>query len=193
MTLHIQFVTLGMMYAGGLALGGLYDVYRVLSGQLKVRAWLRAVLDLLYWLIGTLLVFALLYESNWGEVRPFIFLGLGIGITFYFLVFSRTMIRVIRFTIRAVLAAIRFGKRTVQLLIIKPARVMYRIVVIFLGFLAATAIFLYKIVLQLLYPVWKLLLWLLKPFGRWIRFRVSVPAWVLKTGQSIAAWLRRLF
>ncbi|CAG7656353.1 spore cortex biosynthesis protein YabQ [Paenibacillus allorhizosphaerae] len=191
MTLQIQFVTMGMMYAGGLALGGLFDVYRVLSGQLRVPLWLKAVLDLLYWFVGTIIVFKLLYESNWGEVRFYIFVGLIAGILFYFWLFSRPVIRVIQFMIRMVLATIRIGKRMIELFIIKPVIMLYRLIVIILGFLCATAIFLYKIMLQLCYPVWKLLLWMVRPLGRYIR--IPVPDWVKKLGRSIAAWIRRLF
>ncbi|AEI46077.1 spore cortex biosynthesis protein YabQ [Paenibacillus mucilaginosus] len=193
MTLSVQFLTMGMMYAGGLALGGLYDLYRVLSGQLKVPSWLRAALDLLYWFIGTLVVFALLYRSNWGEVRPFIFLGLAIGILFYFLVFSRPVIRVIVFTIRAVVTAARIGRRMIDLFIIRPAIGLYRLVLIILGFLLATAIFIYKIVLQLLYPAWRLLLWLFRPLGRWMRLHVAVPAGMKTIGQKLKALFRKLF
>lgn len=191
MTLQIQFVTLGMMSAGGLALGVLFDLYRVLAGQLKVPSWLKAVLDLLYWFIGTLIVFRLLYESNWGEVRPFIFLGLGIGVTVYFLMFSRSVIWVIRFMIRIVLAAIRIGQRMIELFIIKPVIGLYRLLMIFLGFLLAVAIFLYKIMIQLCYPMWKLLLWLVRPLGRWIRDRIAVPAWMKHIVATVAAWLKR--
>lgn len=191
MTLQIQFVTLGMMCAGGLSLGGLFDLYRVLSGQLKVPVWLKAVLDLVYWFVGTLIVFKLLYESNWGEVRPFIFLGLGIGIILYFLLFSRTVIRVIKFMIRVVVATARMVQRTFMLLVVKPIIGLFRLTVIIFGFLLATAIFLYKIVLQLIYPVWKLLLWLIRPLGRWIQ--IPVPAWVKNTGQSVANFVRRFF
>lgn len=180
-----------MMCAGGLSLGGLFDVYRVLSGQLKAPAWLKAVLDLAYWFIGTLIVFKLLYESNWGEVRPFIFLGLGIGIIIYFLLFSRTVIRVIKFTIRVVVATARIVRSMFMLLVVKPLIGLYRLTVIILGFLLATAIFLYKIMLQLVYPVWKMLLWLFRPLGRWIRF--PLPAWVKTTGQSVANFVRRFF
>ncbi|GCL74549.1 spore cortex biosynthesis protein YabQ [Paenibacillus naphthalenovorans] len=191
MTLQIQFVTLGMMSAGGLALGVLFDMYRVLAGQLKVPSWMKAVLDLLYWFIGTLIVFRLLYESNWGEVRPFIFLGLGIGIVLYFLVFSRAVIWVIRLLIRIVLAAVRIGKQLIRVFIVKPAIGLYRFLIIFLGFLLAVAIFLYKTVIQLCYPVWKLLVWLVRPIGRWIRARIPVPAWMKQMITTVAAWLQK--
>ncbi|UUZ82171.1 spore cortex biosynthesis protein YabQ [Paenibacillus sp. P26] len=176
---------------GGLALGVLFDLYRVLSGQLKVPLWLKGLCDLLYWLIGTLVVFKLLYESNGGEVRPFIFLGLGIGIILYFLLFSRPVIRLIVLIIRIFVTIVRIGKRMIELFLIKPVIWLYRFTIIFLGFLSATAIFLFKIMLQLCYPVWKLLLWLVKPITR--RLRIPIPAWMKKTGQSIAGWFRRFF
>ncbi|WP_159888033.1 spore cortex biosynthesis protein YabQ [Paenibacillus puerhi] len=191
MTLHVQFVTLGMMCAGGLSLGGLFDVYRVLAGQLKIPGWVKSVLDLVYWFVGTLLVFALLYESNWGEVRPFIFLGLGIGIIFYFLLFSRPTVWVIKLIIRVIVGTVRFLRRMVVILIFKPVVILYRVLVIILGFLLATAMFLYKIVIQLCHPVWKLLMWLLRPLGKWIRF--PVPAWMKKSGQSVANFVRWFF
>ncbi|MEK8133011.1 spore cortex biosynthesis protein YabQ [Paenibacillus filicis] len=191
MTLNVQFLTLGMMCAGGLSLGGLFDVYRVLAGQLKMPGWVKSVLDLVYWFAGTLLVFAMLYESNWGEVRPFIFLGLGIGIVLYFLLFSRPVIWVIRFIIRVVVGTALFIRRMVILLIIKPVVALYRVFVIILGFLLATAMFLYRIVIQLCHPVWKLLVWLLRPLGKWIRF--PIPVWMQKTGQSVANLVRRFF
>lgn len=189
MTLQVQFVTMGMMLLGGLSLGGLFDLYRVLAGQLRAPRYAYYLLDIVFWLLGTVLIFKLLYMSNLGQVRMFIFIGLLVGVGVYFLLFSKTVIQIILWMIRVVRMTIRIGKKMIQLFIVTPIVWLYRATVIFLGFLLAIAIFLYKVMLQLLYPVWRLLLWLIKPLGRWIR----VPAWVNKTGQSIAAWFRRLF
>jgi spore cortex biosynthesis protein YabQ len=191
-TLDVQFLTLGTMFAGGLLLGTLFDLYRVLAGQLKVPLWLKAPLDLLYWLAGTILVFLLLYESNHGEVRPFVFLAIGIGICFYFGLLSRTVIRIILWLIRAVIAIYRFLLRMIDILIVTPVIWLYRVFVIFLGFLSALAIFLYKLMLQLLYPMWKLLLWLTKPIWRSLR-SIPIPAWMKRTGQVLTAGWRWLF
>lgn len=172
-------------------LGTLYDLYRVLAGQLKVPLWLKAPLDLLYWLIGTVVVFYLLYESNQGEVRPFVFLAIGIGICFYFGLLSRIVIRIFLWLIRAVISTYRFVLRMIDVLIVTPIVWLYRVFVIFLGFLSAMAIFLYKVVLQLLYPAWKLLLWLVRPLWRALR-GIPVPAWMKRTGHAFSAlwgWL----
>lgn len=189
MTLHTQFVTMGMMLLGGLSLGGLFDLYRVLASQLKAPRYAYYLLDLVFWLIGTLLVFKLLYASNLGEVRMFIFFGILIGIAAYFLMFSRTVIQCILWMIRFVKALIRIGKRTIEIFIITPILWLYKVVILFLGFLLAIAIFLYKIMLQLLYPVWKLIIWLTMPLIRRIRF----PSWINNSGRALSSFIRRLF
>jgi spore cortex biosynthesis protein YabQ len=188
-TLEVQFATMGMMMLGGLSLGGLYDLYRVLAGQLRAPRYAYYLLDLFFWLIGTLLVFKLLYESNLGQVRMFIFIGLFCGIAIYFMLFSRSVIRLIIWVISVVQAMVRIGKRMIELLIVKPVVFFYKVFVIFLGFLAALAIFVYKIMVQLIYPVCKLVLWLTKP----LRQRWAVPGWINKTAQRISSFIRRLF
>ncbi|GAA4869941.1 hypothetical protein GCM10023310_57040 [Paenibacillus vulneris] len=189
MTLQVQFVTMGMMLLGGLSLGGLFDLYRVLAGQLRAPRYAYYLLDIFFWCIGTLLIFKLLYMSNLGQVRMFIFIGLLVGVGIYFLLFSRTVIRVIMWMIRLVQATIRLGIRLFRVFIIIPSIWLYRATVVFLGFLLAIAIFLYKVMLQLLYPMWKLLLWLVRPLGKWFR----MPTWVNQAGRSIASFFRRFF
>lgn len=189
MTLQVQFVTLGMMFLGGLSLGGLFDLYRVLASQLKAPRYAYYLLDIFFWIAGTLLVFKLLYESNLGQVRMFIFIGLLAGVLLYFLFFSPVVIQIILWMIRFTKATIRVIKKTVEIFIITPVIWLYRATVVFLGFLLAIAIFLYKVMLQLLYPVWKLLIWLVRPLVR----RLRIPSWMKKSGQSIAAFIRRLF
>lgn len=164
-------------------------MYRVLASQLKAPRYAYYLLDLVFWLIGTLLVFKLLYASNLGQVRMFIFVGLLLGIAVYFMLFSRAVVQMILWMIRFVRALIRIGKRTIEILIIKPIVWMYRATIIILGFLLAIAIFLYKIMLQLLYPVWKLLWWLSKPLIR----RIHIPSWINKSGQAVSSFIRRLF
>nr|WP_275984053.1 spore cortex biosynthesis protein YabQ [Paenibacillus hamazuiensis] len=187
--MEVQFVTLGMMFLGGLALGVLYDLYRVLSDRLNVPNWVLAILDIVYWLVGTVLVFRLLYASNHGQVRIFIFIGLVIGILFYFSFLSRMTIRFICFMIKVVQAAIRIGKRTIDIFIVTPILFLYRCVIILFGFLMALAIFLYKFVLQLLYPFWRLFAWLAKPLIRWVKSW----RWLQAVIRTLGAWWRRWF
>lgn len=186
MTLDVQFLTIFMMFCSGVALGVLFDVLRVLSGKLRLPRWSMPVVDIFYWIVATILVFRLLLYSNEGQIRVFVFLGIGIGICFYFAFISVWTIRLTLLVIRIVVWLYRFICKTVNLLVIKPLIGLYRLVVLILGFLLAVAIFLYKIVLKLLYPFWRLILWLVKPLRKY----VVLPPWLGCVFAKLAAFFR---
>jgi spore cortex biosynthesis protein YabQ len=185
-TLHAQFVTLFMMFSSGLALGVLFDMFRVLFGKFK---FLVPLLDILYWIVATILVFWLLLYSNEGQLRVFIFLGIGIGICFYFALLSRATIWLIKLFIRIVLVMFQFLRNVVEIIIIKPLVGIYRLVLLILGFLLALAVFLYKLVLQLFYPMWRLFHWAIRP----LRNLRIFPPWLTGIPKRIWLFFRRLF
>ncbi|SDO93508.1 spore cortex biosynthesis protein YabQ [Paenibacillus sp. yr247] len=189
MTLNVQFHTIFMMFLSGIAIGTIFDVFRVLSGKLRLPRWTIPLVDIVYWIVATILVFRLLIYSNEGQVRVFIFLGMGIGICFYFAFLSKWVIRLTLLLIRVTIAIYRFFAKTVELVIIKPIIGLYRLTVIILGFLLAVAIFLYRIVLQLLYPMWRLLLWMTRPVHKYF----VIPVWLKKLKSKIITIYRRLF
>lgn len=88
-----QWSAIGAMILCGLAMGTAFDVFRVASHRFHVARWLLPGLDVVYWAAATFLVFSLLLDSNHGEVRMYVFLGLGIGVTGYFGLFSGTVMK----------------------------------------------------------------------------------------------------
>ncbi|MFC4600585.1 spore cortex biosynthesis protein YabQ [Cohnella hongkongensis] len=88
-----QGMTIATMMLCGLAMGLAFDVYRVASHRFHVARWLLPALDAAYWAAATLGVFAVLLAVNQGEVRMYVFLGLGIGVTGYFGLLSPWMVR----------------------------------------------------------------------------------------------------
>ncbi|KRE95870.1 spore cortex biosynthesis protein YabQ [Paenibacillus sp. Soil766] len=189
MTLHVQFQTIFMMFLSGICIGALFDIFHVLSGKLRLPRWTIPIVDSIYWIVAIILVFKMLIYSNEGQVRIFIFLGMGIGLCFYFGLLSPLVIRLILILIRIIVAIYRFLTRTVEILIIKPIIGLYRLTVIILGFLLAVAIFLYRIVLQLLYPLWRLFLWMTKPVHKYL----VIPDWLKKLKGRIIALYHRIF
>ena len=189
-----------MMMVTGLLMGGAFDGYRVVSSELRFPRWILPVLDIGYWLAAALAAFRVLYASNNGEVRVYVYLGLLIGICFYFLTLSRIVILIVRWLITAVRAIIRVLLRTVDLLVIRPVIGIYRLLRILAGFLAVFSIFLLKIMLQLVRPIGLLILWMLGPLirplwrliGTWmLRWRVQETALRVSNG-FIQAWKRLL-
>lgn len=173
MSLQVQFITMGYMFGSGLILGVLYDVYRVVSMRIRLPRWMIPLIDFAYWIAATVIVFYLLYYSNLGQVRVFIFLAVFSGISFYFALLSTTICKLLQGIVNILVWLYRLIVRIVTVLVVRPAAFLYRILVILFGFFIAIIVFIGKIVLQLLYP----LRWL----GR-----------ILKLGKLIS-WLKRYF
>lgn len=171
MTLETQAITLAVMAACGLAMGIVFDAYRVLTWQIPLLRKLIPVFDLLYWAGVTLFVFRALNGSNEGQLRFFVFLGLVIGVLLHYLLFSRLTVWFVRKLIDAVRYIIRLLRKLFRILVVKPLLMLYKLVLALLGIAASLSIFLLKIVLQLLYPVRVLLRWLWRLTGGRIAWR----------------------
>ncbi|MDQ8737477.1 spore cortex biosynthesis protein YabQ [Paenibacillus sp. LHD-38] len=202
MTLGMQWLTMAVMLLSGLGMGTVFDGYRVVTNELKFPRWWIPVLDVIYWMAAALVVFRVLYASNNGEVRAYVFIGLAIGIVIYYFLFSRMVIATVKWLIGAVRKLITFILKCLEILIVKPLLLIYKMVLVILAFGSALTIFIFKIVIQLVRPFWKLFVWMVRPvtrpLGRWLSRFAS--KWQLaerfsKMGQLIARlwskWFRR--
>jgi spore cortex biosynthesis protein YabQ len=79
-----QFGTFGLMILTGLALGVLFDVYRVVRSFFKQGSLSAMLMDLFFWLLATPATFVMLLIGNWGELRLYVFIGIALGLFAYF-------------------------------------------------------------------------------------------------------------
>lgn len=160
------------MLLSGIGMGIVFDGYRVVSDELRISRWWIPVFDLLYWIAATIAVFQVLSASNEGEVRAYIFLGLLLGIGFYYWLFSRIVVALVHGIIRAIRAIIQFVIRMFVIFIIRPLQLLYKLTKLIFAFSLAFTMFLIKVVIQLFRPLWLLVKWMLspliRPIGRWI-------------------------
>ncbi|MGN7458007.1 spore cortex biosynthesis protein YabQ [Paenibacillus pasadenensis] len=170
MTLETQGLTMALMLLSGVLMGTAFDGYRVVSRELRFPRWMLPPLDVAYWMIAALAVFRVLYASNDGEVRAYVYLGLGIGLCLHYLLFSGLVVGLTKWMIAAAKAVIGWLVRLTDMLVIRPLIGIYRLVRVLTGFLIAFSLFLFRIVLQLVRPAGILILWmlgpLLRPIGR---------------------------
>jgi len=166
MTLSMQGLTMAFMLLSGLGMGAVFDGYRVVSNELRLPRWWLPVFDLVYWMAAAVIVYRVLYASNNGELRAYVFIGLAFGVIIYYALLSRATVAAIKWIITAVRAVIGFILKCIDVLIIKPVLLLYKLIRVILAFGAAFAVFLLKIVLQLVRPFWKLLQWLTNPISR---------------------------
>jgi len=108
-----QAVTFLAMAAAGAVLGLLFDMFRILRRVfLGHRVVATNIEDAIFWVAATLLIFAFLFDWNFGALRGYIFMGFILGAVLYFLMFSR-------FITRFVMALLRKIKR-VFIIIFSP-------------------------------------------------------------------------
>lgn len=173
------------MLLSGLGMGAVFDSYRILSLELKFPRWWLPFLDLLYWVAAALIVFRVLYAGNNGEVRVYVFLGLLLGVTVYYFLFSRMVAAIVRWTILAVRGLIRFIIGMLDWTIVKPLVLLYKLIKVIFSFGAAITIFLLKVVLQLFRPFWLLAKWMLGPVIRPIAGRLGPHLDRLRLGSRL--------
>ena len=76
----------------GILLALLFDIFRILRKSFKTSDLITVIEDICYWIIaGTFLIYSVFVYNN-GELRLYIFLGIGIGIIFYLAIASKFVI-----------------------------------------------------------------------------------------------------
>jgi spore cortex biosynthesis protein YabQ len=104
-----QLETFVCLLVTGIALSFLFDCYRLMRGTVNPRGVITAVTDLLFWLLATAVVFAVLLKSNGGEMRLYVFISLIGGVLVYYQLLSRRAIKIIR-----------MGLKKFQVLVLQP-------------------------------------------------------------------------
>lgn len=91
---NLQFNSFLLLILTGMILGGFFDLYRVFRSTIRVNKLIDSIGDLLFWLFSLMILGPLIYWSTWLELRFYVWLALGGGLTFYLMVFSPKLIRI---------------------------------------------------------------------------------------------------
>ena len=88
--------------AGGALIAFMYDVFRIKRKAIKTGVFIIQLEDLIFWLLVAFVVFGVLYYSNEGEIRGFIFIGTVLGAVLYMLVLSRVIMSISMFALKII-------------------------------------------------------------------------------------------
>ncbi|MFM9281720.1 spore cortex biosynthesis protein YabQ [Paenibacillus jiagnxiensis] len=189
MSPYSQWLTLMYMLFSGAAMGAVFDSYRVLSYRFRLTRWSIHFIDLLYWVLSALFIFRMLYASNHGELRFYVFLGLILGALLYFWTLSAIVQLIVVKLIEIIrkLAAIVY--HIFRVLVLLPLFGLYRFTMACLIGMGTLLLFLGKMLLILLRPFGRLLLWMLRPItSRW-----KTPVWLNHAGRFVKGIIERFF
>lgn len=95
-----QLYAFGITLIGGIAMGVVFDLFRVLRSSGHPRGILSWISDVLYWVSVTPVVAGLLLHANYGELRFYVLLGIALGLVLYFTVCSPLVLEVLFFVWR---------------------------------------------------------------------------------------------
>lgn len=108
---------------GGALIAFIYDIFRIKRKAIRTGKLMTYLEDFLYWIIVALVMFGVVYYSNDGEIRGYLFIGTLIGAVLYILLLSKIVVGssmlVIRFLTRVV--------KTIGFVITYPIRLLLKL------------------------------------------------------------------
>lgn len=79
----------------GIAIGILFDIFRILRKSFKTPDIITYVEDVLFWILTGILILYNIWYFNNGEIRIYMFFGIIIGVMIYVLTLSNIFVKVI--------------------------------------------------------------------------------------------------
>ncbi|MGE5474091.1 MAG: spore cortex biosynthesis protein YabQ [Ignavibacteriales bacterium] len=80
---------------GGLIIGLLFDIFRLSRRIIPTSDLITYIEDIIFWVLVGVIVLVTIFQFNQGQLRGFVFLGMFLGLVFYFMLFSNLLIRLV--------------------------------------------------------------------------------------------------
>lgn len=78
----------------GVLIGIFFDIFRILRKSFKTADFVTYIEDIFFWIFTGVFLIYIIFKFNNGEIRSYIFIGIGVGISIYLLIFSRFFIKI---------------------------------------------------------------------------------------------------
>jgi len=114
---------LSAVLTGG-AIGLFFDAFRVIRKSIPHSKIAVQIEDIIFWVVATGLTFYYMLHRNAGEIRPFVIIGIALGLVLYFATLSRVVL--------VVFVAIVGYLKKVMIAVIKILLVPIRLVAVWL-------------------------------------------------------------
>ena len=88
LTIFIYFIITGII------LGIIFDIFRILRQSFKTSDLVTNIQDILFGLITGTIILTAIFMFNNGDLRLYLFLGIGFGVARYLLLFSKYFIKI---------------------------------------------------------------------------------------------------
>lgn len=140
-SVEAQFISLIISTFAGIAIGLLFDLYRVINYYARPQKNFQYFMDLLFWVITGIVVFMILLQADFGMIRAYTFAGISIGVFLYFKLFTIYVIKIYIFTINTAVKVIRI----IIIFAVLPFKLIYNLMWIPANYMKKIIIKLYGI------------------------------------------------
>jgi spore cortex biosynthesis protein YabQ len=117
-----SFVFMFTVY-GGIIIGILYDIYRVLKGSRHGDRFITSIWDILFLAAAMIVVLWAIFSSNYGDIRAYVFIGFIVGFFLYDKILSRIAVALFLFVKHNVV----FFFKTTNNLLVLPFRFIFNL------------------------------------------------------------------
>lgn len=97
----------------GVAIGVLFDFFRILRRTIKTSNVITYVEDVLFWILTGLLVLYNIWYFNNGEIRIFMFLGIILGVLIYMSTLSNILINIFSKILQTIIRILEMPIKTI--------------------------------------------------------------------------------
>ena len=91
----------------GVAIGFLFDFFRILRRTIKTSNIMTYIEDILFWILTGLLILYNIWFFNNGEIRIYMFLGIILGILIYMSTLSNILIKIFSTILQTIIKIFR--------------------------------------------------------------------------------------
>lgn len=93
-SVYSQIKILLIFSLSGIAIGTVFDIFRIQRKIVKIHDVITYIQDALFWIISSVILIITIVRYTDGEIRSYMILGLFIGVFVYFLLISKLFIKI---------------------------------------------------------------------------------------------------
>ncbi len=139
------------MVSSGFYLGIVQETFRRFTPYWKKSIFLTYLLEIIFWITQTGIIFYVLFRVNAGELRLYVFLACFLGFSMYQVFGKAVYKRLLESIIRIATSILRFFRNLIQGLIITPItwiiKFILRIIVFIITLVGSIVLFALKVIL----------------------------------------------
>ena len=106
-TVQFQSYVFSYTVYGGILIGVLYDIYRVLKGRKRNERLITSLWDILFLLSVFAVVIWAVFSSSYGDIRSYVFIGFLVGFYLYEKLLGRIAVGVLLFLYRNIISSFK--------------------------------------------------------------------------------------